>query len=71
MGVMEVLLRSLYGATAAMAVPLRQWRCRSDHTADWPNQRWHCGSFEHVQSLRRATAKVRGFDSFPRCYDDQ
>ena len=56
---MEVLLRSLYGA---MAVPRR---CRGDPTADWPNPRWHCGSFEHVQSLRRATAKVRGFDSFP------
>ena len=26
-----------------------------------------CGSFEHVQSFRRAPAKVRNFDSFPRC----
>ena len=31
----------------------------------------HCGSFEHVQNFRRVTAKVRGFDSFPRSYGDQ
>ena len=61
---MEVLLRSLYGAMSVMAVPRRS-------TADWPNPRWHRGSFEYVQSFRRATAKVRGFDSFPRCYGDQ
>ena len=61
---MEVLLRSLYGATAVMAVPRRA------HCGE-PNPRWHCGSFEHVQSFRRATAKVRGFDSFPRCCGDQ
>ena len=44
---MEVLLRSLYGATAVMAVP-----------------RWHCGSFEHVQSFRRVTAKVLSFEVY-------
>ena len=59
---MEVLLWSLYGTTAVMAVPRR-----SSH---WPNPRWHGGSFEHVQSFRRATAKVRDL-SFPRCYGDQ
>ena len=63
---MEVLLRSLYGTTAVMAVPRRSWRYRGDPTADWSNPRWHCGSFEHLQSFRRATAKVRSFDSFPR-----
>ena len=70
---MEVLLRFLYGrpTTAVMAVPRRSWRYRGDLTADWPNPRWHCGSFEHVQSFRRAPAKVRSFDSFPRCYGDQ
>ena len=61
---MEVLLRSLYGATAVIAVPRRP----------------HCGlaqpamtlrKFEYVKSFRRATAKVRGFDSFRRCYGDQ
>ena len=69
--VMEMLLRSLYGATAVIAVPWRSWRCRGDPTTDWSNTRWHCGSFEHVQSVRCATAQVRGFDSFPRCYGDQ
>ena len=68
---MEVLLRFLYGTTAVMAVmavPRRSWRCRGDPTADWPNSRWHCESFEHVQSFRRDPAKVRSFDSFPRSY---
>ena len=36
---MEVLLWFLYGTTAVMAVPRRSWRCRGDHTADWPNLR--------------------------------
>ena len=40
------------------AMPRRSWRCRGDPTADWPNPRWHCGRFEHVQCFRRATAKV-------------
>ena len=61
---MEVLLQCLYGVTAVMAVP---WRSHCGLL----NPRWHGGSFEHVQSFRRATAKVRGFDSFPRCYGDQ
>ena len=67
---MEVLLRFLYGTTAVMAVPRRPLRCRGDPTADWrigPTR----GSFEHVQSFRRASANVRSFDSFPRCYGDQ
>ena len=29
---MEVLLRSLYGTTAVMAVPRRYWRCRGNPT---------------------------------------
>ena len=58
---MEVLLRSLYGATAIMAVPRRP-HCGLDQP------RLHCGCFEHVQSFRRAPAKVRGFGSFQRCY---
>ena len=49
--VMEVLLRFLYGTTAVMAVSRRSWRCRGDPTADWHNPRWHCGSFEHVQTF--------------------
>ena len=56
---MEVLLRFLYGTTVVMAVPRRS---HGDPTANWPNPRWHCGSFEHVQSFRRATAKVRSFE---------
>ena len=68
---MEVLLWSLYGTTVLMWVPRRSWRRRGDPTADWPNPRWHCGSFEHVQSFRRAPANVRRFDCFPRCYGDQ
>ena len=68
---MEVLLRSLYGTTAVMAVPRRKWRCLGDPTADWPNPRCLSGSFEHVQSFRRATAKVRDVDSFPRYNGDQ
>ena len=59
---MEVLLRFLYGTTAVMAVPRRSWRCRCDPTADWPNPRWNCGSFEHVQSFRRAPAMICSFE---------
>ena len=29
-----------------------------------------CGSFEHVQRFRRAPAKVRNVDRFPRCHGD-
>ena len=59
---MEVLLGSLYGSTAVMALP---WRCRGDPTADWLNPLWHCSGFEHVQSFRRATAKVCGLVAVP------
>ena len=52
------------GAAAVMAVP-RRFHCGLAQPAV------HCGSFEHAQSVRRATAKDRGFDSFPRCYGDQ
>ena len=45
------------GAAAVMAVPRRS-------IADWPNPRWHCGSFEHVQSFRRVTARVRDLKFF-------
>ena len=62
--VMEVLLLSLYGTTAVMAVP------RRSHCG-LAQLQWHCGSLEHVQSFSCAIAKVRGFDSFPRCYGDQ
>ena len=58
----------VYGTTAVMAVPRRS-HCGLAQPA--VALRWHCGSFEHVQSFRSATAKVRGFDSFPRCYGDQ
>ena len=58
---MEALLRSF-------TVPQQPWWCRGHPTADWPNPRWHCRSFELAQSVRRDTAKVRGFDCFPRCY---
>ena len=51
------------GATAVMAVPRRS-HCGLAQPAVV------CGSFEHVQSFRRAPAKVRSFDSFPRCYGD-
>ena len=79
---MEVLLRGHGGDEGAIAVLVRcngghggaagtPLRCHVDPTADWPNPRWHCGRFEHVQSFRRATTKVRGFDSFRRCYGDQ
>ena len=51
------------GATAVMAVPRRS-HCGLAQPAV------ACGSFEHVQSFRRAPAKVRNFDSFPGCYGD-
>ena len=52
------------GATAVMAMPRRS-HCGLAQPAG------HCGSFEHVQSFRRASAKVRSFDSFQRCDGDQ
>ena len=70
---MEVLLRFLYGATAVMAVPRR---CHGGHggAAVIPLRigptAVACGSFEHVKSFRRAPAKVRNFDIFPRCYGE-
>ena len=48
------------GATAVMAVPRRS-HCGLAQPAV------ACGSFEHVESFRRAPAKVRSFDSFPQC----
>ena len=51
------------GATAVMAVPRRS-HCGLAQPGV------ACGSFEHVQSFRRAPAKVRSFDSFPRCHGD-
>ena len=72
--VMEVLLRFLYGTTAVMSVPRRATAVmavpRRSHCG-LAQPTVACGSFEHVQSFRRAPAKVRRFDSFPRCYDDQ
>ena len=62
---MEVPLRGHGGDGGATAVLVRRsWRCRGGSTADWPNSRWHCGSFEYVQSIRRVTAKVRGLTVF-------
>ena len=51
------------GATAVMAV-LRRSHCGLAQSAV------ACGSFEHVQSFRRAPAKIRSFDSFPRSNGD-
>ena len=66
---MEVLLRFLYGTTAVMAVPRRSWRCRGDPTADWPNPRWPAEVL-NMFKVSPCPAKVRSFDSFPRCYGD-
>ena len=53
------------GATAVCEVQAPQWH-------DWHRAFGVTGgTAEHVKSFRRATAKVRGFDSFPRCYGDQ
>ena len=74
------------GATAInegiTAEPRRSWRCHCclccTSTAVAPRLRCdggsrpYCGgTAEHVKSFGRATAKVRGFDSFRRCYGDQ
>ena len=69
-------------ATAINDEPRRSWRCHCGlcrtSTAVAPRLRCdggsrpYCGgTAEHVKSFRRATAKVRGFDSFPRYYSDQ
>ena len=52
------------GAAAVMAVP-RRLHCGLAQPAV------HCGSFEHVQSVRCVNVKDRGFDSLSRCYGDQ
>ena len=68
---MEVLLRGHGGDGGATAVLVR---CHGGHGGSAAT---HCGltqsrgCFEHVQSFRRATANVRGFDTFRRCYGDQ
>ena len=69
--VMELLLRGHGGHGGATAVLVR---CHGGHGGSvatplriGPTR----GCFEDVQSFRRATANVRGFDSFRRCYGDQ
>ena len=65
------------GATAIndeiTAEPRRSWRCHCGlcrtSTAVAPRLRSDGGST--AESFRRSTAKVRGFDSFRRCYGDQ
>ena len=67
---MEVLLRRHGGDGGATAVLVR---CHGGHggaTAIPLRIGPIGGGFEHVQSILRATAKVRGFDSCPRCYCD-
>ena len=59
-GATAVLVRCHGGHGGAVATPLRIGPTRDD-TAEVLN----------VKSFRRATAKVRGFDSFWRCYGDQ
>ena len=54
-GATAVLVRCYGGHGGAAATPLRIGPI--------------CSATAEV--LRRATAKVRGFDSFPRCYGDQ
>ena len=68
---MEVLLRGHGGDGGATVVLVR---CHGGHGGSsatplriGPTR----GCFEHVQSFRRATVNVRGFDSFRRCYGDQ
>ena len=60
-----VVLRRHGGDGGATAVLVR---CHGGHGghggADWPNPRWHCGSFEYVQSFRRVIPKVRGLTVF-------
>ena len=67
------------GVSAVLAVPQRSGQCIGDHggAAAIPlriGPTRGCtagGNVEHVQSFRRATVKVRGVDSLPRCYGDQ
>ena len=65
------------GATAIndgiTAEPRRSWRCHCGlcRTSTAVAPRLRCDGGSTVESFRRATAKVRGFDSFRRCYGDQ
>ena len=63
------------GTTAEPRQLRRSWRCHCGlcRTSTAMAPRFWCdgGTAEHVKSFRCATAKVRGFDSFPRCYGDQ
>ena len=68
---MEVLLRGHGDGGGATAVLVR---CHGGHgdSAATPQRIGPArGCFEHVHIFRRATANVRGFDSFRRCYCDQ
>ena len=72
---MEVILQG-HGGDGGATVALV--RCHGGHGSAavtplriGPTPDRHCRSFEHIKSFRRATAKVRGFDSFRRCYGDQ
>ena len=73
---MEVLLRGHGGDGGATAVLVR---CHGSHGGAaatllriGPTRDATAGgSFEYVKRFRRATAKVRGFGSFRRCYGDQ
>ena len=60
-GATAVLVRCHGGHGGAAATPLRIRPTRDD-TAEVLNM---------LKKFRRATAKVRGFDSFRRCYGDQ
>ena len=65
------------GATAIndgiTAEPRRSWRCHCGlcRTSTTVESRLRCDGGSTAESFRRATAKVRGFDSFWRCYGDQ
>ena len=65
------------GATAIndgiTAEPRRSWRCHCGlcRTSTAVAPRLRCDGGSTAESFRRATAKVRGFDSFWRCYGDQ
>ena len=55
------------------AEPRRSWRCHCGlcRTSTAVAPRLRCDGGSTAESFRRATAKVRGFDSFRRCYGDQ
>ena len=57
------------GATAVFVVQAPQWHRAFGVTGVVGA---YCGgTAEHVKRFPRATAKVRGVDSFRRCYGDQ